>query len=1177
MAQLVVAAAGAAIGGATLGTGVVALGMTGTAIGWMAGSLIGSMFAKGPDGPKIEDGKFSSSIYGQPIPLNYGTMRHATQIAWWSGLIVRTEEVGGKGGGGADIERARMNLLLAVCEGPQAGVLRIWANGRLIATWNGTTYELDKDVLPAGEVRAYLGTEDQMPDPTYEEVVGAENAVPYRGTVMVAIDGLEGEQFGNRPPNIECEVTSAVTVQDGCAIDPITLIEPEAALFTGPDLPGHAATAYDPLTRRFFVVGGQNVYVYQVGQGTLTPTHLLPLAIGPITGIGLNADTRKLWVLTGEIDPGASRMPVSAIIDLDSMVADLSWVKRMLYIGESGGCEPGGGDCCPALQFNWYAGNPSSGNEEGGTGAVHGAMLHFDPDTGGAWWSWASSAVFVHTSYLIAPGIGTFKEVRPWPICEAVLTSGNGYVYASQANGQSQQSDVIYIPQGGPWQGQLNFRIGFDGTLQLITPGSAATIDTLPGGYQIRSFAWSPSRRKLYIVGPDVHVIDLDLTTGDPLLVTPLDVSGSYVGMDPGGAVWSEFHDALLVVRSGTIVNLDIRLIDPETDEIIAGPCQYGDDVWPDPGLVRGLREVGNGWFAGFVDGINQLVMLQAPGATALGGPTTLQTIVEDVSLRAGLPADNLDATAGTDVIAGFKVARQMSAKAVIESLRPGYFFDMPEVGTKLVLTKRGAAPVAAIDSGELGAAIFQVSRDEPVPAYEIEHVEAQEIPRRMELSFVDFSADYDPGVQVAERQVGESRSPAQIEVPAVLSPAEAERMAWGNLLLAHSSSSSIRLALSHAYDALSPSDAIEIPHASGDTIRVRIERITRARPLIEIEGMLEDASVYEQFMGGVIRYQGPGPTGGAIRADTILHLLDIPPLRDADNRPLFYGAVSRAFSDGYWYGAAVYKSLDGSSYSVVYSTSAEAVIGELTAVLPGWTRGNRWDRQSRIRVRLRHGSLSSASELAVLNGANACVVGNEVIQFANATLVGDREWELDTLLRHRLGTEWAAVAKSPGARFVLLTESALRVAEYPISDAGVPRQWKGVTSGQAVADAAAQTVTAIGNSVKPLAPVHIEGERDMSGNLSVSWIRRARLNAGWQDGFDVPLDEPSESYQVFVFTDGTRSALARVDNVSSPAWAYSAADQATDFGSPQDEIHLSIYQVTPAYNALGHAAEATV
>ena len=103
MAVLAVAGAGA-LGASALGLGWQA--------GWLVGSVVGqALFAPGrpsaPDqeGPRLSDLAVSSSAYGAPIPIAYGTLRLAGNMIWSSGITehVTKREVGGgggKGGGG---------------------------------------------------------------------------------------------------------------------------------------------------------------------------------------------------------------------------------------------------------------------------------------------------------------------------------------------------------------------------------------------------------------------------------------------------------------------------------------------------------------------------------------------------------------------------------------------------------------------------------------------------------------------------------------------------------------------------------------------------------------------------------------------------------------------------------------------------------------------------------------------------------------------------------------------------------------------------------------------------------------------------------------------------------------------------------------------------------------------
>jgi len=226
MAELVIAAAGAAIGAATLGTGVVALGMTGTAIGWSVGSMLGStLFAKGQNqqGPRLGDLRVAGSEYGQVIPWVAGSPRIAGQIIWASNKreIANTQSVG-KGGGGGSVTTYtyEVDLLVLLTENQIQGVSRIWSNGDLV--WNGTVSPPKTKEGTWSEVRIYTGSSTQLPDPTYEAAVGVGNAPAYRGRGYVFIRSLQLGTSGVIP-NLTFEIAGTVAEVPQYTVDvPLT-------------------------------------------------------------------------------------------------------------------------------------------------------------------------------------------------------------------------------------------------------------------------------------------------------------------------------------------------------------------------------------------------------------------------------------------------------------------------------------------------------------------------------------------------------------------------------------------------------------------------------------------------------------------------------------------------------------------------------------------------------------------------------------------------------------------------------------------------------------------------------------------------------------------------------------------------------------------------------------------
>jgi hypothetical protein len=130
-----------------------------------------------------------------------------------------------------------------------------------------------------------------------------------------------------------------------------------------------------------------------------------------------------------------------------------------------------------------------------------------------------------------------------------------------------------------------------------------------------------------------------------------------------------------------------------------------------------------------------------------------------------------------------------------------------------------------------------------------------------------------------------------------------------------------------------------------------------------------------------------------------------------------------------------------------------------------------------------------------------------------------------------------------------------------PASNRNVALHYKAVSAGLAIASAGDVLFTDTGASLKPYSPVAISGSRDGSGNLTITWIRRARLYAEWADGVDVPLDEAAEAYELDVLDGGT--VVRTITGLSGPSASYSAAEQTTDFGAPQSSVSVAVYQLS--------------
>lgn len=1202
MAQLAIAAAfsvgaSAAASAAGVAAGATFMGMTAGGWGWMIGSMIGGSLlgGGGGEGPRIEDKRLSTSVYGQPIPWVYGTARVGTQIIWASELIETAKDVGGKGGGDSvTMYEYAAHILVSVCEAP-AEPLRIWANGRLIWTADGNLGIVDEEIIQRGNVRVLLGEETQSPDPVYETAVGADLAPAHRGYLTIMFENMQLQFSGNRLPSIEVEVSTNTTVI-GCEGEAFEVAEPNGPqVWTGNDATygdGNNATAFDPETGNLFVLTGttdggasggrkNTLEVWRAGgSGALEYSESISLPTRGVTaGMAIDPDNRLLWVLVGDPAPGANGGPVAAIVNLDTLSVTYSHATMMDYIGASGGCGTDGTGywCCSPLVYQWYDG--TTGNNEGGTGAKGGAMIHIFPGNGGEIaWSRPGLPSPPLQDYGLAFGEATVRSVAGWPLCSIIESLGDARgVYDITSVGAGEIASVLYVPLGDDWAGGINYRIGFGngGRIEKVVKDSATTVAEGPGGTTSGRLVWAESRRKVFaFYGNDYATIDLS-EDGDPGSLATAWTELSKL-TEIGGAdtlTWSEYHDALLVMRSN-VFGIKIGLLDPETDEWVIEPCEYGNYTWPaflTHGRITGIREVGQGWFVGLTQFSNKLVKFRAPGARVNGGPVILGDIVEDLCVRSGLLAGELDVSTLTDLVDGFKVGRRASARASIDELRSAWPFDAVTSGDVLKFVKRGGVPVLTVDADDLGARVWS-GDSQPEPALEIERPARDEVPRELTLTYIDATADYDPGIATARRQIGGSPVVATQELPIVMSADYAGRVAWYNLLAQHAARDAVKFKLPYLYERLEPTDSVWMPDADERLRRVLITNKVNARPLLEFEGVFEDASIYDVLLGTPGREQGPQQTTPQTLSRVVLALLDLPPLRDVDNTLMLYVAAGPA-DGGAWRGASLYRSQDGgTSFSPALTFMTAATLGVATTALADWTGGNVFDESNTVTVRLDNGTLQSVTELALLNGANAAALGDEIFQFQTAELVGEREWRLSRLLRGRRGTERGQSTHAIGERFVLLAPATLQLLPYDYIEVGVPRHYKLAAPGAQLSSVTSVAHTAQGNSVKPLAPVWIAGERD-GGDLAITWTRRARINAEWRDVIDVPLDEPSEEYQIDIL-DGL--TVVRTLTASSPTVTYTAAQQTSDFGSPQSSVSVAVYQISSRLGR-GHAGTATV
>jgi hypothetical protein len=272
------------------------------------------------------------------------------------------------------------------------------------------------------------------------------------------------------------------------------------------------------------------------------------------------------------------------------------------------------------------------------------------------------------------------------------------------------------------------------------------------------------------------------------------------------------------------------------------------------------------------------------------------------------------------------------------------------------------------------------------------------------------------------------------------------------------------------------------------------------------------------------------------------------------------YVGVSR-WNDSYdWLGSILLGcTTSGGTFSSLAKIGIESIIGSATDTLAAGPEGY-WDRESTVNISLASGTLSSKDEIDVLNGSNWAVIGSEVIAFQDITLEGDGTYTLSNLLRGLRGTEGEISSHAADEMFMLVDPPAFTFMNVNVSAIGTARYLKAVSSGGSTDDAHESSHTLAGGTLKPFAPCHIEGTRDVSNNITLTWVRRTRDVVRLFALQSLSLLEEAEAYEIDCM-DG--ASVVRTITASTTTCTYTAAQQTTDGLTPGNPVTFKLYQMS--------------
>jgi hypothetical protein len=1096
-AQAVLSIGGAAIGFA-LG------GFAGAAWGFQLGSVAGSALFPtdlgNVNGPRLNDLNVQSSAVGASIPIVYGTYALSGNVIWSSGLIekVSRKRQGGKGGPTQTTTTYTYSVHCAVgmCEGEIDGVRRIWADAKLIydareqlddETDAAYSARIAQNTTTLAGMEVYLGTADQVADPTIESLEGTGNVSGFRDLAYVVFTEFQLADYGNRVPNFRFEVT--VNAATACE----TFAEyGQEVLYPWDE------TSADPRDPRGILAGG---YLYRASYSY------------PINSAGW-PDSLSTTLAALSYDPSVTPYPRPLTDD------PKAWSIAGTAAGS--GLNPYGAFTTERVQvFVQF-------NSMSGAYSVVDEIPDFSNNAEISIYNYLSLGQVIWWSGRTDTGAGTYSGY--W------TRVPYGHTESEYFEGQTESGTPSFDLQ------VLNNRALFVARIPCAPPPIYYGLPDAPlAGYALQEDGTYILKAEWEYVASSVKV--LQKYTDDGSGVTPTVTKYPLGPVRPSGhaddteAFWEAAYDAAVI------------------DGTMAGGLTYGVD-YPE------------------TQGYHYTVDYEVCTVDALS--ITLGSIVRDVCLRCGLTEDQVDVSDLTELVNGYALGRSMSGRDAISPLRSYGFFDCVESDGVLKWPTRGKAAVADLVTNDLAAHEGSGAR---APAMDVGRKQTVELPRRLRVHYAQVEQNYEPGEQSASRIQEGNVEAADVELSVAMDDDKAAQIADVLLYEAWVSRNSHKLSVDYSFLYLEPADAITAP-ADGRQERLRILNIDHSLPgLLGIEAVRDDDGAYTSYaIGAPTASTGSGTSSVSIIGTSDLVLLDLPALLEEHDDAGYYAAV-QATGSTTWGGATLFRSPDGgTTYDAVATHLEQAVIGSLVTALPTGP-STIVDEGNELVVSLADGvELESITDAGLLAGLNAAAIGShgrwEIVQFRTAVQGSPDNWTLTGLLRGRRGTEFAIGSSIAADRFVLLDSAVQRITQATAA-IGSTRLHKAVLSGTLIEDTDTETLTSAGVALRPFSVVNVEGDRS-GGDLVITWIRRSRLGQELPSGTDLPLNEDTESYDIDIIDTDTITVL-RTLTATSQTVTYTAAQQASDFGSPiPDSVIVRIYQRS-ALVGRGYVTEATL
>lgn len=376
-------------------------------------------------------------------------------------------------------------------------------------------------------------------------------------------------------------------------------------------------------------------------------------------------------------------------------------------------------------------------------------------------------------------------------------------------------------------------------------------------------------------------------------------------------------------------------------------------------------------------------------------GTQTLGGIVEHLCGLAGLSPSQIDVTALTQVVKGFKISNRGTIRQALEPLMTAYYFDCVESEGILKFVVRGnPTPAYVISENDLDA---RMSSEQPGVPLNSTRLMEMELPYEVSVVFMNLNNSYQSGLQYDRRLNTQSNMQKKIELPIAMLDSEAKGIASTILFATWIAKTSYEFKVSRKYTALEPTDPVIIQKGGIDYPMRITSKDESLSGIIQFKAESEDSGMWNYTASSYVDipatpiYFVANP--GNVRTPV---MFDAPRTTSATGNELIIAACGQSVD---WGGCRVWISLDGLEYSPIGVIRGPSTMGVTTTALANVADP---DLTSTLGVDLSNsdGELTTVSTEAWDAATTTCWLDGEIISYKTATLTGANAYDLTSLHR---------------------------------------------------------------------------------------------------------------------------------------------------------------------------------